>query len=273
MAAVAWIDRWVAGENRYPPLGARALRQNPALPPRHRWRPRSPGQPVEARPVKNRLFSPGGIWHNIGTLNATYEHDEKECGFSRLAPDSGNRRSVRAAGAPCPAGRALGNQYCATAGTNALGPKIQFATREGDFGRVRNGEIVKYTYWFTNTGDQVLKILNVAPGCGCTTAGDWTKTVEPGKTGSIPIQFQTANFNGPVTKFITVTCDDKSQSTVVLQLKGTIWKPIDVNPSLSASTFRPTRRAPLPSSPSPITPKNRSSCPVCRAATPPLPPR
>ena len=84
----------------------------------------------------------------------------------------------------------------AAASTNALGPRIQFATPVYDFGRVKAGEPVKYTYVFTNTGDRLLIINSVQPGCGCTTAGEWTKQVEPGKTGSIPIQFNTAGYNG-----------------------------------------------------------------------------
>lgn len=117
-----------------------------------------------------------------------------------------------------------------TPNTNGLGPKIQFAVKEGDFGKVKKGETVKYTYIFTNVGDAVLHVPNVAPGCGCTHAGDWTKVVEPGKTGEIPIQLATINFNGPVTKFVNVTCDDKAQPNIQLQLKGTIWSPIEVNP-------------------------------------------
>ncbi len=122
------------------------------------------------------------------------------------------------------------------AATNSLGPRIKFATPVADFGLVKNGETVKYTYIFTNMGDQVLTLANVAPGCGCTTAGNWTKTVEPGDTGSIPIQLQTVNFNGPIVKFVTVTCNDKTQASIMLQLKGTVWRPVDVIPPFANFT-------------------------------------
>jgi hypothetical protein len=125
---------------------------------------------------------------------------------------------------------ATNGPLCVTPATNGLGPRIRFAIKEADFGRVKKGELVKYTYVFTNVGDAVLHVPNVAPGCGCTHAGDWTKVVEPGNTGTIPIQLATVNFNGPVTKFVNVSCDDKTQSSIQLQLKGTIWSPIEVNP-------------------------------------------
>ncbi len=117
--------------------------------------------------------------------------------------------------------------------TNAGGPKIQFATPVYDFGKVNGGEVVKYSYIFTNTGCGLLVISNVHPSCGCTTAGEWTRQVESGQTGSIPIQFNSGNFSGPVVKTVTVTCNDPSQPTTVLQIKGTLWRPIDIMPQVA----------------------------------------
>ncbi len=121
----------------------------------------------------------------------------------------------------------------APAPTNA-GPKIVFEGAEYDFGRSKAGEPIRHTFYFTNTGEATLELMNVQPQCGCTTAGDWSHKVEPGKSGSIPIQVNTANLQAaPILKTVTVTCNDHSSpssSTIVLKLKGTIWKPVDVNP-------------------------------------------
>jgi hypothetical protein len=114
--------------------------------------------------------------------------------------------------------------------TNGIGPKIQFAEPVHDFGKISAGEAVKYDFVFTNAGDAMLEITGVQTSCGCTTAGNWPRQLEPGKTGAIPIQFSSGSFNGQIHKTITVTCNDKTQPTVVLQIKGTIWKPIEVNP-------------------------------------------
>src|ERR1700747_2024221 len=105
----------------------------------------------------------------------------------------------------------------------AIGPKIQFQTPVYDFGKVKSGDPVKYTFIFTNSGDELLILTNVQPSCGCTTAGDWSRQVEPGKTGTIPVQFNSANYGGQVLKTVTVTCNDRSQRSVGLQLKGTVW--------------------------------------------------
>src|SRR3989441_5360366 len=126
----------------------------------------------------------------------------------------------------------------APAATNA-GPKIRFQTPVYDFGKIKSGEPVKYTFIFTNTGDAVLILANVQPSCGCTTAGEWSRQVEPGKTGAIPIQFNSANYGGQVLKTVTVTSNDKGQPSVGLQVKGTVWKPIDVQPQFAVMTIPP----------------------------------
>ena len=115
--------------------------------------------------------------------------------------------------------------------TNVSGPKIQFATTLWDFGREKAGSPLKYTYVFTNCGNQVLEVKSVQPSCGCTPAGEWSKQVEPGKTGTIPIQFKGTNFNGSVSKTVMVTCNDPITPTVTLQVKGTVWIPVEVKPS------------------------------------------
>jgi hypothetical protein len=130
--------------------------------------------------------------------------------------------------------------------TVSSGPRIQFSNTVHDFGKVSGGEVVKHTFFFTNTGKATLEVSNVQTSCGCTTAGDWTRRVEPGQSGSIPIQFNTGNFNGTVMKQITVMCNDASQGTVRLDIKSTIWRAIDVAPQfaiINVTTESPSNAA------------------------------
>jgi hypothetical protein len=117
-----------------------------------------------------------------------------------------------------------------------LGPRIQFETPIYDFGKITSGDIAKHTFIFTNTGDQTLEITDVKPGCGCTTTSNWDRKVEPGKTGSIPIAYNSANYGGPIIKSVTVYCNVPAQPTIFLQFKGNVWKPIDVAPMYAIFT-------------------------------------
>jgi len=137
---------------------------------------------------------------------------------------------VRGEDVPPPA-TGVGTGTAAAAGVAVSGPRIRYAEAEHDFGRVSSGSTVRHDFVFTNTGNAVLEISNVRPGCGCTTAGQWDRLVEPGKTGVIPLQFNSSGFSGPVMKSATVTCNDPTQPNSVLQLRATVWRPIEVNPA------------------------------------------
>lgn len=119
------------------------------------------------------------------------------------------------------------------------GPQIKFAAPIYDFGRVQAGEMVKHTFTFTNAGDQPLVLNNVQPSCGCTTAGEFTRNIMPGQTGVVPIQFNSTHFNGEVFKTISVTSNDRKTPVVVLQLKGKIWKPLELVPPYTVINVAP----------------------------------
>jgi copper(I)-binding protein len=79
----------------------------------------------------------------------------------------------------------------------------------------------------------------VQPGCHCTTAGQWTKEVQPGQTGSIPIQFDTTGNNGPVNRQVTVTCNVPKQPYTSLQLHGSVYRAIEFNPPMALLNVPP----------------------------------
>jgi hypothetical protein len=116
---------------------------------------------------------------------------------------------------------------------NAGGPRIKFSETVFDFGRIKASEPARHDYMVTNVGDAVLEITAVQPGCpGCTVALPWDRQIEPGKTGRIPIQFNPTSLPaGPQSKSVTVTCNDPTQPTHLLQFKALTWHPIDVQPT------------------------------------------
>ncbi|MDP3069733.1 MAG: DUF1573 domain-containing protein [Opitutaceae bacterium] len=122
-------------------------------------------------------------------------------------------------------------QAAPTVAAKAGGPRITFSETVFDFGKVKSSDVLRHDFIVTNTGNALLEISNVTPACGCTLAGSWDRQIQPGETGRIPIQFSPANFDGTVTKSITVTCNDPAQATPTLQIQASIWHPIAVQPA------------------------------------------
>lgn len=127
----------------------------------------------------------------------------------------------------------VSSRAATTASATNAGPAIQFDATVYNFDKVMAGETVKHDFVFTNTGSAVLKIMGVYPSCGCTTAGTWTKEVEPGKTGIIPLQFSSDRFAGLVDKHATVLCNIKSHPSLQLHLKGAVWRPLEISPQVA----------------------------------------
>jgi len=114
-------------------------------------------------------------------------------------------------------------------------PAIKFDTPVYDFGRVQAGGDIVHDFFFTNTGNGPLELLRVKPSCGCTTAGEYTRIVQPGATGKIPIKLSTKKGGGNISKSVTVNTNIPGpDATVRLEIKGTVWQPIEVTPRSAA---------------------------------------
>jgi peroxiredoxin len=109
------------------------------------------------------------------------------------------------------------------------GPRIQIPEPIHDFGQVWIAPTLSHTFEVRNVGDQVLKITNVKPGCGCTLKGQYDKEIAPGGVGKIPLTLKTRGLK-KFTKSITVSCNDPNNATQRLQLKGEIKYYVSAEP-------------------------------------------
>lgn len=84
-------------------------------------------------------------------------------------------------------------------------PKITFEDSIYNFGKVAEGEIVRFTYEFENTGNGPLIISRVETSCGCTTAKDWSGSpYATGDEGKITVEFDTNKRPGHQKKSIDI---------------------------------------------------------------------
>ncbi|HEX8060496.1 MAG TPA: DUF1573 domain-containing protein [Cyclobacteriaceae bacterium] len=100
-------------------------------------------------------------------------------------------------------------------------PSFKFERLEYDFGQIREGDKVAYTYKFQNTGQAPLIVQGVQPSCGCT-APDWSKEAIPvGGTGFVKVEFDSHGKQGIQNKTVTVTANTWPKS-MVLRFKAQV---------------------------------------------------
>jgi hypothetical protein len=97
---------------------------------------------------------------------------------------------------------------------------IKFEKTVHDYGTIAKGSDGTCEFVFTNEGKTPLILNNVAASCGCTVP-EWTREpVQPGKTGTIKVKYNTAIVSA-FAKTITVSSNAKN-SPVMLTIKGTV---------------------------------------------------
>ena len=83
--------------------------------------------------------------------------------------------------------------------------EITFESPTHNFGTVVDGDMVKHSFKFTNTGDKDLVLFSVKATCGCTVPEDWPKNpIAPGEGGEIKVIFNSLNKVGAVNKTVNV---------------------------------------------------------------------
>jgi len=104
---------------------------------------------------------------------------------------------------------------------------MKFEEMSYDFGTVMEGEKVRHSYKFTNTGDEILVITNAKASCGCTVPNYSDGPIKPGDTGEITVEYSARKIGTPEgkpeSKRITVTANTNPPNTY-LTIKGKVKK-------------------------------------------------
>jgi len=98
---------------------------------------------------------------------------------------------------------------------------ILFAEYVHDFGKVTAGEMVAYTFTYTNKGNATLVISQVTTTCGCTVSKYSRKPVAPGGNGTIEVIFDSSGRYGRQSKIVTVR-SNATKSLVLLRITGEV---------------------------------------------------
>jgi thiol-disulfide isomerase/thioredoxin len=91
-----------------------------------------------------------------------------------------------------------------------------------DFGTVKECDILKHTFILKNPTDKTITIKQVNSSCGCTTYKLAAWTIEPGKSTTVDVIFDTKGYPGERHRYVYVHSDDPKNSIIMLEVKAII---------------------------------------------------
>jgi hypothetical protein len=108
-------------------------------------------------------------------------------------------------------------------------PNAAFDTLTGDFGTVKQGQIITQKFTVANKGDALLMIEKIQfsmPGMKAKVKQE----IPPGQSADMKIEWDTSRFTQQVKGQAMLFLNDKKQPKVVLTLTGTVTAPLDILP-------------------------------------------
>ena len=110
----------------------------------------------------------------------------------------------------------------ATASPESGVAKFDFSEEIHNFGSLKAGEVVSFTFVFKNSGTKTLTITDVDSGCGCTEVNIPEKNILPGKEGQIEVIYNSAGEVGKELKTITLFSNaDPSKKQIFIRANVT----------------------------------------------------
>jgi hypothetical protein len=110
-------------------------------------------------------------------------------------------------------------------GTEALaaGPKMELSAETWELGNVNQWDNPATEITIKNSGDKTLIISEVKSSCGCTAVMLSEKSIKPGKTGTLKINFDPYNTNpGPIRREVGLVTNDPVSPKKSIILRGRI---------------------------------------------------
>jgi hypothetical protein len=111
------------------------------------------------------------------------------------------------------------------------GAQLAWEKSNYDFGDIKQGERVEYTFHFSNVGTEPLMITNVTTQCGCTAPKGWPRDpIAPGDHGELTLVFDSSGKVGRVNKVATVMSNASNKDGGQVLLSGNIIEKKVSNP-------------------------------------------
>ena len=104
--------------------------------------------------------------------------------------------------------------------------KFNFEESEFNFGDLKEGDVVKHVFKFTNVGTSELLISDARGSCGCTIPSFPKEPIAVGAVGEIEVQFNSKNKTGANQKTVSIVANTYPEVTTI-SIKANVNKPDD----------------------------------------------
>jgi hypothetical protein len=101
--------------------------------------------------------------------------------------------------------------------------RITFEKYMHEFGKIKQNSVNKYSFKFTNTGDEPLIISDAQGSCGCTVPDYPKEPIAPGKSATIDVEYKPGTQEGMQDKKVTITANTEPAQTI-LTIKAEVLK-------------------------------------------------
>jgi hypothetical protein len=109
-------------------------------------------------------------------------------------------------------------------------PRLVVEKTTYDLGDMTMGEVKKIKVRITNAGGDTLRILQVVPSCGCTTAKMPKSSLAGGESDVMELNFNSQGFKGKTTKHVTIVTNDPKSPSTVINFEANIISPLELVP-------------------------------------------
>jgi len=94
--------------------------------------------------------------------------------------------------------------------------QLTFETSTHDFGTVKEGDVVGFTFKFQNKGSGLVRINEVETSCGCIEAICSLKEIEENQIGKVEVIFDTSGWNGNQVKRVIVNYNNDQKEELLI---------------------------------------------------------
>jgi hypothetical protein len=99
---------------------------------------------------------------------------------------------------------------------------IQPHTNVYNFGRIKEGRVLRHKFTLKNTSEKTLKIISINTSCGCTISKVRQKVILPAQSSSVEVQFNTKGYCGPIEQHVYVQTDSPQNPLFIFSVKADI---------------------------------------------------